>query len=187
MRIAPFALVFYVVALGGCGGPETSQGNNAQANISDTRDENQATASNLQARVSAGDAAKVMHARHEGMETIGKNNKVLVRELQGGSPDIATVRAAAATIAKLSMEASAWFPEGTGPESGKTGAKPEIWKPENKADFAAKLHDFQIAAPAFANSTAGTDVNAMKARFKTLSGTCKACHDKYRTEMHHDH
>jgi len=185
MRIASLVVASCITLLSGCGGPQTSQGNNSQADISDTRDENQATASNLQARVSAGDAAKVMRARHEGMETIGKNNKVLVRELQGGSPDIATVRAAAATIAKLSMEASDWFPEGTGPESGKTGAKPEIWKPENKADFAAKLHDFQIAAPAFANSTAGTDVNAMKARFKTLSGTCKACHDKYRSEMHH--
>ena len=185
MRIAPFAIALSIAALGGCGGPKTSQGNNAQANVSETRDANQAATSNLQARVSAGDVPKVMHARHEGMETIGKNNKILVRELQGGSPDVATVRAAAATIAKLSMEASAWFPEGTGPEMGKTGAKPEIWKPENKADFAAKLHDFQIAAPAFANSTAGTDMNAMKARFKTLSGTCKACHDKYRSEMHH--
>jgi len=185
MRIAPFAIAFCVAAMSGCGGPKTGQGNNAQASASDTRDENQPAASNLQARVAAGDIPKVMHARHEGMETIGKNNKVLVRELQASSPDVATVRAAAATITKLALEASAWFPEGTGPESGKTGAKPEIWKPENRADFAAKLHDFQIAAPAFANSTAGTDVNAMKARFKTLSGTCKACHDKYRSEMHH--
>ena len=187
MRIAPFAIVFCAAALSGCGGQQTSQGDKVQANVSAASEESQPAAANLQARVSAGDIPKVMHARHEGMETIGKNNKVVVRELQGGSPDVATVRAAAATIAKLSMEASAWFPEGTGPESGKTGAKPDIWKPENKADFAAKLHDFQIAAPAFANSTAGTDVNAMKARFKTMSGTCKACHDKYRTEMHHDH
>jgi cytochrome c556 len=185
MRIAPFALAFCIALLGGCGGSETSQGNNAQANISDTREGNQAAASNLQARVSAGDAAKIMHERHEGMETIGKNNKVLVRQLNGGSPDLATIRAAAASIAKLSKEASGWFPEGTGPEAGKTGAKPDIWKPENKTDFAAKLHDFQIAAPALANSTAGTDVNAMKARFKTMAGTCKACHDKYRSEMHH--
>ena len=29
------------------------------------------------------------------------------------------------------------------------------------------------------------DVNAMKARYADLAGTCKACHDKYRTDMHH--
>ena len=37
-----------------------------------------------------------------------------------------------------------------------------------------------------ANATvAGNDVNAMKAGFGNLGGTCKACHDKYRAEMHH--
>ena len=187
MRIALFALVACLVSLTGCGGPETSQGNNAQANISTSRDENQAAISNLEARVSLGDAKRIMHARHEGMETIGKNNKVIVRELNGGSPNLAAVRASAGTISKLSMEASGWFPEGTGPEIGKTGAKPDIWLPQNKADFAAKLHNFQVAAPALSNATAGSDVNSMKARFATMAGTCKACHDKYRTDMHPEH
>ncbi len=136
------------------------------------------------AAVSGPKAAQIMHDRHEGMETIGKNNKVLNRELNSGSPDLTALRGAAATIAQLARQASGWFPEGTGPEAGKTGAKPEIWKPENKADFAAKLAAFQKAAPAFAVATAGTDVGAMKARFSDLEGSCKACHDKYRAEMH---
>ena len=80
MRIAYCGLAACLVLLSGCGGPETSQANNAQANISnDSRDVNQATG-NLEARVSLGDAAKIMHTRHEGMETIGKDFKALHRE-----------------------------------------------------------------------------------------------------------
>jgi cytochrome c556 len=186
MRTLSFALVSCAVLLSGCGGPETSQANNGQANISnESRDVNQASASNVQARVSLGDAAKVMHTRHEGMETIGKNFKAINRQLGGASPDLGVVRASASTINKLAHDAPSWFPEGTGPEIGKTGAKPEIWQPQNKADFAAKLHNFQIAAPTFNAAAAGNDVNEIKARFADLGGTCKACHDKYRTDMHH--
>ena len=128
-------------------------------------------------------ALKTMHERHEGMETIGKSAKAINRELAGGSPNLATIRASAATISNLSRKASGWFPKGTGPELGKTGAKPEIW--QNWPDFTAKLHNFQAAAKVFNSAAAGGDVGAIKARFGDLGGTCKACHDKYRAEMHH--
>lgn len=186
MRFTHLAFTAYLLLLGGCSGPQTSQANNSQANISDdSRDVNEATGSNMEARVSLGDAAKIMHARHEGMETIGKNFKVLTRQVVGGSPNLTTVRASAATINRLAQQASGWFPEGTGPELGKTGAKPDIWLPQNKADFATKLHNFQVAAPRFNATASGNDLNAVKARYADLAGTCKACHDKYRTEMHH--
>ena len=135
------------------------------------------------ARVSGPQAAQIMHTRHEGMETIGKNGKAINRELTGSSPDLAVVRHGAAQIASLSHQASGWFPAGTGPEVGKTGAKPEIW--QNPEDFAAKLHNFQVAAGAFNAAAAGGDVGVIKARFNDLEGACKACHDKYRSEMHH--
>jgi cytochrome c556 len=125
----------------------------------------------------------VMHARHEGMESIGKANKAIGRELKGGSPDVGVVRLSAGQIAKLSRQASGWFPQGSGPELGKTGAKPEIW--QNPKDFAAKLHNFQVAAQAFNTAAAGNDMSATKARFADLGGACKACHDKYRMDMHH--
>ena len=174
------------LALTACGGPETSQANNSQANISnDSRTDENAVASNLQARISLGDAAKIMHARHEGMETIGKTGKAINRQLTGSSPNLAAVHAGAAQIADLSRQASRWFPAGTGPEVGKTGAKPEIWQPQNQADFAAKLHNFQVAAAAFNAAAASGDLSLIKARFDSLEGTCKACHDKYRMDMHH--
>ena len=137
------------------------------------------------AQVNGPQAAAIMHERHEGMETIGKDFKALHREFDSASPNLALVRTAAGQIAGLSRQASGWFPEGTGPEVGKTGAKPEIWQPQNKTDFAAKLGAFQRAAAAFSATTTRNDVGAMKARYADLGGTCKACHDKYRSEMHH--
>jgi cytochrome c556 len=93
------------------------------------------------------------------------------------------VKSGAATIAGLSKRASSWFPAGTGPERGKTGAKPEIWK--DPRDFSAKLAAFQKAAQAFNAAAAGGDLGAIKARYSDLNRACKACHDKYRMEMHH--
>src|SRR5439155_13998325 len=120
---------------------------------------------------------------HEGMENVGKANKAASRELQAGSPDLGIVRSSATTIAGLSRQASNWFPAGTDPGVGKTRAKPEIW--QNRQDFAAKLHNFQVAAQLFSAAAAAGDVNATKARFADLGGTCKACHDKYRAEEKH--
>lgn len=175
-----------LVLLGGCGGPETSQAHRSQANMSNSAPA--ATAGNGMAmvaltRVSGAEAQRIMHERHEGMETIGKANKALHRELDSGSPNLAVVRSSAKTIADLSRKASVWFPQGTGPEVGKTGAKPDIW--QNPKDFQAKLAAFRKAAPAFGAATQGSDLAAIKAHYADLGGTCKACHDKYRSEMHH--
>jgi cytochrome c556 len=186
MRIRAFAFAAPILLLSACGGPETSQANNSQANISeDSRPAENVASSNLQLRLSLGDAAKVMHARHEGMEAIGKATKAANRELSGGSPDLAVIRTSAGQIASLARQSSGWFPAGTGPDVGKTGAKPEIWAAQNKADFAAKLRNFQAAAQAFNAAAAGSDVGAIKARFAQLGGTCKACHETYRAEMKH--
>jgi hypothetical protein len=103
------------------------------------------------------------------------------REL--GASDLATVRSNAAKVAQLSQQASGWFPAGTGPDVAKTGAKPEIWQTPD--DFAAKLHNFQAAAQAFNATARGNDLAAINAKFGELGQACKACHDKYRAEMHH--
>ena len=174
------------VVLTACGGPETSQANNSQANISNTA-QPPATANNM-AMIAVrplprDQALKVMHARHEGMEAIGKNNKALHRELVSSSPFMPTVRSSAANIAKLAASASGWFPLGTGPDVAKTGAKPEIW--QNYPDFVAKDRDFGKAAQTFDAVARSGDLSQIKAGFADLGKTCKACHDKYRSDMHH--
>jgi len=174
-------------ALAACGGPQTSQANNVQANMSNTAQPPATAAGSVTqdafSPVSGDQAKSVMHERHEGMETIGKASKAIKRELDGSAPNLATVRASAAKIADLSQKASGWFHSGTGPDVGKTGAKPEIW--QNTQDVAAKLAAFQKAAAAFSSTAAGNDVNAIRTSFGQLGQACKACHDKYRSEMHH--
>src|SRR5206468_9430057 len=99
MRIALVAAAGACVLLGSCGGPQTSQANNAQANINNDASPdtaNASSASNAMVMLAAGPvsgpaAAKVMHERHEGMETIGKTNKAIKRALDSASPNMAVV------------------------------------------------------------------------------------------------
>ena len=188
MRMKWIVAVSACAMLAACGGPEASQANNADANISGS-DQPTATAgasvvTPVPMDAVSGDEVKtVMHERHEGMEAIGKASKAIKRALDASPADLATVRSNAAKIADLSQKAGGWFHAGTGPDVAKTGAKPEIW--QNEQDFTTKLGDFQKAAAAFQAATAGADVEAMKASFGDLGKSCKACHDKYRKEMHH--
>lgn len=130
------------------------------------------------APVSKEAALKVMHERHEGMEKIGKATKALGREMEAASPDLATIRTSAATIAGLAPKVGTWFPSGSGPEVGKTHARAEIWqKPE---DYAAKTKDFQTAAVAFNTAAQGGNMADVKPRFDAMMKTCKACHEGYR-------
>jgi cytochrome c556 len=123
-------------------------------------------------------ALRLMHDRHEGMEDIGDAFKVLGREMKADAPNLEAVRTHAATVARLAPEVSRWFPAGTGPDVGKTRAKPEIWqKPD---DFAAKTRVFQGAARSFDATARAGDVAAIKASFGELGKACKACHDRYR-------
>jgi cytochrome c556 len=137
----------------------------------------------MAALASKEESLRVMHERHEGMEQIGKSNKAIRAALEASPPDVSAVQKAAATIADLATKTPGWFPAGTGPELGKTGAKPEIW--QNQADFSAKDKDFREAAQAFSTAAASGNVDTIKASFAELGKTCKACHDKYRSEMHH--
>ena len=183
MRLLSVAAM--AACLAACGSPENSQANHAEANVSNAAATTSPAAdlSMFSPAASKDEAMKIHHDRHEGMEAIGKGNKIIKQELNASSPNLALVRSTAAKMTSLSKEASGWFHAGTGMEMGKTGAKPEIW--QNQPDVAAKLAAFQKAMRAFSDTANGSDVAAMKTQFANLAGTCKACHDKYRSEMHH--
>lgn len=176
MRPSPL-LIAAASTLFACSSSQSSQANRADSSATATN----AAAAAVAAPVSGAKAVAVMHDRRQGMEAIGRANKELRRQLGGGAPDLAAVRAAAVKIADLSKKAGGWFPAGTGPDVGKTGAKPEIW--QDPKDFTAKLARFQRAAAAFDSAASGGDLAAIQARYSDLGGTCKACHDKYRSEL----
>jgi cytochrome c556 len=71
-----------------------------------------------------------------------------------------------------------WFPEGSGPEAGRTRAKAEIWS--DGADFQSAARQYEQAANAFNQAAQGGNLDAVKAALPALQNTCKTCHDKYR-------
>ena len=126
------------------------------------------------------EALKIMHERHEGMEQIGKATKAVGAQLKEENPNFGIIRTNASTINDLAAKSANWFPTGTGPDVGKTRAKPEIWQKYD--DFAAKDRDFREAARSLKGLADSADANAIRTAFAAMGKTCKACHDSYRTE-----
>ena len=182
MRIAVLTALASV-SLVACGQNATSTNNNVAENSTNSVEVTESAATPAPAPATKEEAMKVMHERHEGMEQIGKSTKTIKRQLDSSAPDVAEIQKAATTIADLAAKSPNWFPQGTGPDVGKTGAKAEIW--QNQKDFAARLAVFQRAAVAFNAAAASGDMPATKARYADLIGTCNSCHDKYRMDMHH--
>lgn len=89
-----------------------------------------------------------------------------------GKAAIAASRAAALSFGD-------YFPEGT--DQGDTGAAPSIWA--NAEGFEGELAKF-AAATAKAVEASGksgpADIEAFKAAFGPVLGTCKSCHETYR-------
>ena len=78
-------------------------------------------------RASANDRRRAKKAMHTDEHGDGKAQALThARQRPICRPPLARSR-------DLSRKASGWFPAGTGPELGKTGAKPEIW--QNRARF----------------------------------------------------
>jgi len=187
MRIVMFAAAGACIFLACCGGPQKSQANNARANISsDSPDANSAAPSNAMVMLAAAptkdQALKIMHARHEAMEGLGKAIKTLHRELDARKPDINVIRAQTSTMAADGAKIPSWFPAGTGPDVGKTRAKAEIWKQQDV--FARKAKDYAAAAQAIDAAAKAGDVNKVMALHENVDKACKACHDPFRAPEH---
>ena len=177
MRVAMFVAALPLALLAGCGEQGTTA-NSTQAKAGGNATAEASKAGPLGAPLSGDKAKEMMHERHEGMEDIGDGFKALKQALDAPTPELAMARKEAAEMAKVAPDVSGWFPPGTGPETGKTHAKAEIWqKPD---DFAAKTRDFQNAAQKLNAAAQGDDVAAMQAAFGEVGKSCKACHDPYR-------
>jgi cytochrome c556 len=133
-----------------------------------------ATLHAVRAREAGGDLpAGPVRDRHELMEAIGKQAKVIGNAMKAGR--LALVAGAADTIATDAAKITALFPPGS--TDPKSRAKPEIWK--NWPRFEAQAGELQTKAVAVAAAAKdGGDVHgAANAMFET----CKSCHDQFRT------
>jgi len=188
MRIALFAATSAFVLLTACGGPQTSQANNTQANMSSSGSR-PATAAASAVQVSATPvdkttAGQLVKQRHDAMKQLGKASKSIKRSLDATPPDLAAVKQAAQPLSDTTAaKIVSLFPAGTGPDVGKTGAKPDIWK--NPQDFAQKARDYEAAVKQFGDALTAAQADQVKASWGKVQDSCKACHDKYRVEDKH--
>ena len=126
----------------------------------------------------AGDIAAVMRARHDHYEEMGKAMKGIGNELKASSPSVETIQRHAALIAGYGPQLLGWFPEGSGPEAGRTRAKPEIWS--DAETFRQRAQAFRTEAAEFQQAAQTGDVAAIRAAQAELGDTCKNCHDRFR-------
>jgi cytochrome c556 len=131
------------------------------------------------ASVYAATPAELQKARHEHYEELGDAFKAVRDQSKASAPDFAALLTAAETVQKASVNQQQWFAKGTGPEAGKTRALPEIWsKPD---EFTAAQKMFSDRAPALVAAAKAKDVESVGAAFKQVGGSCKNCHDTFRS------
>ena len=171
-------------------GRKRVQANNTQANISNSASPpataNASATTNsmvmLAAAPSKDQALQIMKQRHDAMEGVGKAMKQLHRGLDATPPDVNSVRAQTAIMASTAAKIPSLFPAGTGPDVGKTRAKPEIWKQQSL--FLKKSKDFLAAALALDAAAKTGDMNKVMALHEDVDKACKACHDPFRAPEH---
>lgn len=132
--------------------------------------------------VNAATPVETQKARHEHYEKLGKAFKAVRDQTSTDAPDFAVLLQNAEIVNEASVNQQQWFPKGTGPEAGKTRALPEIWS--KPADFEAAQKMFSDRAPKLLAAAKAKDVDAVKAAFKDLGGSCKNCHDSFRAPEH---
>jgi cytochrome c556 len=113
--------------------------------------------------------------RHELMEGIGKNAKIIGDALKAGNtgPDSGIDRAAM-EISSSATKIPGLFPKGS--TDPKSRAKPEIWTHWEKFQQNAKLLEDRAAALAN-GAQAGGNVPVMA---QDMFAVCKSCHDEFR-------
>lgn len=97
----------------------------------------------------------------------------------GKVPFDAKVAADNAAIAE-SMSKLPWAAFGDGTDKGDTKAKPEIWKEQAKFKEGADKMQAEMAKLVAAAKTGNLD--SIKSAVTATSGSCKSCHDAYRSK-----
>lgn len=122
--------------------------------------------------------SEAQKARHEHYEHLGDAFKAVRDASKSDSPDWAKLEKSAQEVVDASVDQQKWFAKGTGPESGKTRALPEIWTKAD--DFTAAQKMFSDRAPKLLAAVKAKDAAGVQAAFKEVGGSCKNCHDTFR-------
>ena len=114
--------------------------------------------------------------RQSALFVMGQHFSRIGAMANGKVPFDAKAAAAEADIV-ADMSKLPWAGFGAGTEGGK--AKAEIWK--EQAKFKEQSETLQADAAKLATAAKTGNLDALKAAFGTTAGSCKACHDAFRS------
>lgn len=156
--ISSAALVAMSVALSACGGEAASDGETA-----------------------ATPEPAVIDERQANFKALGKSFKAIRTQLEGDSPDMAAITAAATDMNAAALKVEGYFPEGTSVDDGfETEALASIWeKPEEFAEAHQRLTSATAEMITIAESG---DAAAVGDQVGAIGGSCKNCHDNFRLD-----
>lgn len=122
-------------------------------------------------------AEDLVKVRKEGFEASKKSFGAIKKILEDGG-DLSAAAASAQSINAFAKQVPALFPAGS--DKGETKAKAAIWS--NGADFGVKAQAFETESARLVQAVASGDKAAVQKQFGAVGGTCKGCHDAYRSE-----
>ncbi len=122
----------------------------------------------------------VIAYRQAVLKTVFWNFMSMGQMVKGSKPwDAAEFKRRSLAVSFMALQMDEGFPAGSD-KGAVTDALPAIW--ENRADFDAKLREFQRTSNALRVAANGGDVETVKAAFGKVRNSCMACHEKYRAD-----
>lgn len=119
--------------------------------------------------------------RQEIFKAVGGHMTAMATILKTDAGDMSHIAAHANAMLDLAKISHSIFPEGSGPDAGKTRAKANIWTDAD--DFKKVVMAFEEHAGKLAMAAKSGDKGAIGAALGGLGKNgCKACHDDYRAE-----
>jgi cytochrome c556 len=126
-------------------------------------------------------AAASITTRQDAMKAQGGAMRTLTPIVRGEQPwnQQAAVQAAT-TLNNTAKAIPTVFPQGSGPDAGKTDALPVIW--QNFGDFQAKSKALETESAKLLQLAQAGDEAGFKAQFPAVGRTCGGCHETYRVK-----
>jgi cytochrome c556 len=118
--------------------------------------------------------ASPISSRRESFKNIKHTMTPMAQMLNSGSFNPSQFAQAAAQLDNLSKEPWQYFPAG----SDNMDTRADIWS--KPAEFKQAQLRFVNAAGKLHQLAASADVNALRAQFRLVQQSCKACHDSFR-------
>ena len=119
-------------------------------------------------------AKGVVKERMDKFKMSKKMMQIIHKSIQ--NEDFETIEKSATTLHKWSKEMIKYFPEGS--DGAPSEASGDIWL--NPEGFKKVVNNFKVASLKLINNSKEKDFDKSVDAFRSLAGTCKGCHQKFR-------